>query len=298
MHVPSPDFAPRVSCDSKMITLSLTAVAMLAFAANSVLCRMALADGDCDAATFTVVRVASGAVMLVLVNLLRRRGSGWKSGRWDSATCLALYAGGFSFAYLQLDAGTGALILFALVQATMIIAAVIGGERPRWIAWLGIVVAAAGTTYLFLPGLSAPSPIGAGLMAMAGLGWGFYSLRGRGVTDPIGATGGNFIRATLLLIPLILLWWPEGLPSIRGGAAALASGMLMSGLGYVIWYLVLPRLATTRAAVVQLTVPVIAALGGVVILNESVTLRLALASGAILGGVGLVFVGRAVGRAN
>ena len=281
-----------------MLTLALTALAMLAFAANSVLCRMALADGDCDAATFTVVRVASGAVMLILVNLLGRRGSGWKTGHWDSATCLALYAGGFSFAYLELNAGTGALILFALVQATMIIAAVVGGERPRWIAWLGILVAVAGTIYLFLPGLSAPSPIGAGLMAMAGLGWGFYSLRGRGVMDPIGATSGNFQRATLLVLPLVFLWWPESLPSVRGGMAALASGMVTSGLGYVVWYIVLPRLAATRAAVVQLTVPVIAALGGVLILNESVTLRLALASGAILGGVGLVFVGRAVGRAR
>lgn len=279
-----------------MLTLSLTALAMLAFAANSVLCRMALADGDCDAATFTVVRVASGAAILVLVNLFRRRGSGWRTGRWDSACCLALYAGGFSFAYLELDAGTGALILFALVQATMIVAAVVGGERPRMIAWIGILVAAAGTVYLFLPGLTSPSPLGAGLMACAGLGWGLYSLRGRGVTEPIGATGGNFIRATLLVLPLMALWWPEGLPSLRGWMAALASGMLASGLGYVVWYSVLPRLAATRAAVVQLTVPVIAALGGVVILNESVTLRLALASGAILGGVGLVFVGRAVGR--
>ena len=279
-----------------MVTFSLTALAMLAFAANSVLCRLALADGDCDAATFTVLRVASGAAMLAVVNLLRRRGSGWQSGRWDAAVCLALYAGGFSFAYLQLDAGTGALILFAFVQATMILAAVIGGERPRFIAWLGILVAVSGTVYLFLPGLSAPSAMGAGLMGSAGLGWGFYSLRGRGVVNPIGATGGNFLRATLLVLPLVFLWPPQGLPSLRGGLAALASGMLTSGLGYVVWYVVLPRLAGTRAAVVQLTVPVIAAMGGVLLLDEAVTLRLALSAGAILGGVGLVFVGRAVAR--
>ena len=279
-----------------MLTLALTALAMLAFAANSVLCRLALADGDSDAATFTVVRVASGAAVLVIVNLLRRRGNGWQAGRWDAGACLALYAGGFSFAYLQLDAGTGALILFALVQATMILAALIGGERPRVIAWLGIFGAVAGTVYLFLPGLSAPSPLGAALMAGAGLGWGLYSLRGRGVADPIGATGGNFLRATLLVLPLVLVWWPQGFPSVRGGLAALASGILTSGFGYVVWYTVLPRLAATRAAVVQLTVPVIAALGGVLVLDEAVTLRLVLAAGAILGGVALVFVGRAVAQ--
>ena len=210
------------------------------------------------------------------------------------AVCLALYAGGFSFAYLQLDAGTGALILFALVQATMILFALVGGERPPLVAWAGIVCALAGTVYLFLPGLSSPSPLGAGLMAAAGIGWGLYSLCGRGVTDPIGATGGNFIRAALLVLPLLLLWGPNSLPSTRGWGAALASGMVTSGLGYVVWFAVLPRLAATRAAIVQLTVPVIAAAGGVVLLGESVTLRLAISSGAILGGVALVFVGRAV----
>ena len=276
------------------MVLFLTAVAMLAFAANSIRCRMALSEGDCDAATFTVLRVASGAAMLVLVNLVRRRGSGWRGGRWDSGAYLALYDGGFSFAYLQLNAGTGALILFTLVQGTMILAALIGGERPRIIAWVGILLAVAGTVFLFLPGLSAPAPLGAALMAAAGLGWGLYSLRGRGVTDPISATGGNFLRATLLVLPLILVWWPGGLPSVRGWLTALASGMLTSGLGYVVWYTVLPRLAATRAAIVQLTVPVIAAVGGVIVLEETVTLRLAIASGTILGGVALVFVGRAV----
>ncbi len=273
-------------------TVALTALAMVAFAANSVLCRLALAERDLDAASFTLLRIGSGAAVLIAIVLARRR-AGWRGGSWRSAAMLSIYAFGFSIAYLELSAGTGALILFAAVQATMIGAGIVRGERPRPLAWTGVAWALAGTVLLVLPGLTAPAPVGALLMAAAGVGWGVYSLRGRAVVDPIAATAGNFARAAVLAVPIAAALWLRsggaGPASPRGIAAGLVSGAITSGLGYVIWYAALRHLRATQAAIVQLTVPPIAALGGIAFLGESLSARLAVASASILGGVALVF---------
>ena len=262
---------------------------MTAFAANSVLCRLALGSGAVDAASFTSVRIASGAAALLLISRLTA-GQGRIAGSWASAAMLFLYAVAFSFAYRSLPAGTGALILFGSVQATMILAGLRAGERPRAAEWVGLAVALAGLVYLVLPGVAAPSLVGSLLMALAGVAWGVYSLRGRGATDALSATTGNFLRAvplTLLASALGFLAQERTHASAQGVAWAVASGAVASGVGYVIWYAALRGLSATRAATVQLTVPVIAALGGVVFLAEEITLRLGIAAVLILGGVAL-----------
>jgi len=273
------------------ITLALTTIAMLAFAANSILCRFALTDGDADAGTFTLIRLVSGACVLVVICIVRSGASGYRSGTWPSAAALGAYALGFSIAYRQLESGTGALILFAAVQATMIGWGIWCGERPRLRAWLGMVIAAAGAAWLLLPGASAPAPLGAILMAIAGIGWGIYSLRGKSASNPIAATAGNFVRASVLVLP-IAMWFIAHMPTTKGWLAAMTSGAFTSGLGYVIWYAALPHLRATSASVVQLTVPAITAIAGVVLLGELLTLRLVLASIGILGGVLLVVLSR------
>lgn len=265
----------------------LTAFAMTAFAANSLLCRLALRDGHIDPASFTSLRLVSGALALGLLVRLGRPSRGW-GGNWVSALALFAYAAAFSFAYLGLTAGTGALLLFGAVQATMLLAGRRAGERLGRAQTTGLVLALAGLLFLLLPGLAAPPLLGACLMLAAGVAWGVYSLRGRsGTTDAAYTTAGNFLRAAPFALVLSAVMLPRMHADAAGVGYALASGTLASGLGYVVWYAALKGLTATRAAVVQLSAPVIAAFGGALLLGESVTPRLIVASLAILGGVAL-----------
>ncbi len=273
-------------------SVALVFGALAAFAANSVLCRLALGHGSIDALSFTLIRIASGATILALVVAVPRGALPWKlGGNWISSLLLIAYAVAFSLAYISLSAGTGALILFSSVQFTMILVGVSRGERPSGIGWFGIALALAGIIVLVMPGLRAPSPLGASLMAVAGAAWGFYSLRGRGVPDAAGTTAGNFA----LGLPLAcFIWIPFSSGShVTGMGAWLAatSGALTSGLGYVLWYAALPSLTSTRAAVVQLAVPVLAAGAGVLLLREPATLSLLISSILTLGGVALAIQG-------
>lgn len=274
-----------------MRTVVLTLLAMLAFAANSLLCRQALLRTGIDAASFTLVRLVAGALMLWLVVRLRRappvQGPG---GNWWSALMLFAYAAAFSFAYVSLPAAVGALLLFGAVQATMIGAGLWRGERFRAWQWAGLVLALGGLVGLLLPGLSAPPLGGAVLMLGAGVAWGVYSLRGKGVGDPLGVTAGNFLRAVPMALALGVALLAQVSVDRAGLGYAVASGALTSGIGYVLWYAALPGLRAGTAATVQLSVPVIAALGAVAFLGEAWSLRLVLASAAILGGIALVVV--------
>ena len=273
-------------------TWLLTMVAMTAFATNSVLCRMALGAHAVDAASFTTIRLASGAVTLAMLTLFLRGSHALAAGTWSSGFQLFLYAVAFSFAYLSLSAGTGSLILFGAVQATMIISGLRSGERPHVLQWAGLAIALAGLIYLVFPGLAAPSPGGSLLMAVAGMAWGLYSLRGRGAKDPASRTAGNFIRS----VPFALVVWTASVQNLhaepRGILLAILSGSLASGIGYVIWYAALQGLSSTRAATVQLSVTVLAAFGGVIFLAEVVTLRLVIASILVLGGVALTVIAK------
>ena len=265
------------------------AAAMLAFAANSVFCRLALGHGAIDAASFTLLRLAAGAVALQIICAVRGR-TGRAAFRLDvrSALALFLYAAAFSFAYRELTAGTGALLLFGAVQATMIGTGLFRGERPAAAEWLGLVIALAGLGWLVSPGLTAPPPFGAGLMALAGVAWGVYSLRGRQLgNNPLQTTAANFLWAVPLGVGLFLAGPDTPFVSTAGIGWAMLSGALASGVGYAVWYGVLPRLTATRAATLQLTVPVLAALGGVLFLRETISTRLVLASLLVLGGVAL-----------
>ena len=270
-------------------TLVLTSLAMAAFAGNSLLCRLALRQTDIDAASFTAIRLVSGALVLWLV-ARSRRGSWPGAGNWLSALALFSYAACFSFAYVSLPTGTGALLLFGAVQALMIGYGLSSGERLRPAQLAGLALAFAGLAGLLLPGVSAPPLIGTMLMLAAGISWGIYSLRGKGAGDPTQVTAGNFLRAAPLAIGLGLLMLAAGGMSVdaAGVGYAVASGALTSGIGYTVWYSVMPALKATTAATVQLSVPVIAALGGIAFLGEALTLRLVLASIAILGGIALV----------
>lgn len=276
---------------SRARALVLTSLAMTAFAGNSLLCRAALGHTLIDPASFTVIRLASGALTLWLV---ARAGRGAAIGRgdWLSALALFLYAAGFSFAYVSLSAATGALLLFGAVQATMVGYGIWTGERLRWQQLAGLVLACAGLVGLLLPGLSAPPLYGSLLMLGAGVAWGVYSLRGKGGGDPVRVTAGNFLRAVPVAVALSALTYRGAALDSAGLWYAILSGALTSGLGYAIWYQALPALQATSAATVQLSVPVIAAIGGIVFLGESITLRLALASAAILGGIALVILER------
>ena len=270
-------------------TAALTTLALIAFAANSVFCRLALAEPIIDPASYTAVRLITGAVALWIIVVFRRDRSLAKSGGgWISAAMLFLYAVTFSFAYISLSAGTGALILFAAVQITMIAVGLYTGERPELLEWSGLLIAITGLIYLVSPGITAPSTAGSVLMATAGIAWGVYSLRGRGAVDPVGVTADNFLRTVPLAIGLILIWLPTLVITPMGFLWAALSGSVTSGVGYVLWYAALPRLTATRAATVQLAVPVLAAVGGVAVLSEAITLRLVISAAVILGGVGLV----------
>lgn len=270
----------------------LTFLALVGFAANSLLCRAALRAGEIDPATFTSIRLAAGALTLAVI-VRSRRSSPVSSGSFASAAALFAYAIAFSFAYVRLESGTGALLLFGAVQMTMVGWAIARGERPRAREWVGLVAALGGLVLLTFPSLSSPPPMAAGSMVAAGAAWGVYSLRGRGTADPLAATASNFARAVPLALMVSLLSLLSLGPSAsahvstRGAIYAVVSGALASGIGYSLWYAALRDLSATRAGIVQLAVPVVAALGGVVLLNERVTSRLALATCAILGGIAL-----------
>jgi len=268
-----------------------TLAAMLAFAGNSLLCRMALRGEHIDASSFTLIRLASGA--MVLFALLRRRGDSLHdNGSWGSALALFVYAAGFSWAYITLPAGAGALLLFGAVQASMLGYGLYKGERLHAVQWLGLLLACAGLLVLLLPGASAPPFEGALMMVLAGVAWGAYSLRGRGVANVTASTAGNFVRAVPFAVGMSVLGLTSVQFDLQGLAYAVCSGALTSGFGYAIWYSVLPYLSATTAAIVQLSVPVIAAFGAVVLLNEALSPRLGLASVAVLGGIGLVLYWR------
>lgn len=268
-------------------TIIATTLAMLAFAANSLLCRAAFKQTHIDPASFTTLRLLSGALLLWLVVCLRGSSPG-RTGNWPSALALAIYAAAFSFAYRSLPAATGALLLFGAVQATMLTQGLRAGERLRGWQLPGFLLAGGGLCGLLLPGLSAPPLPGALLMLGAGVAWGVYSLRGRGAGDPTGVTAGNFRRAAPLALLLNLLLYRATTLDSPGVWLAVLSGAVTSGLGYVLWYTALPALRATQAATLQLSVPVIAALGGILFLGEPLTLRLLLAAPAILGGIALV----------
>ena len=271
--------------------LALTTLAMFAFAGNSLLCRAALDHTRIDAASFTTIRLLSGALVLWIIMQLRSQAHAG-GGNWLSAFALFAYAAGFSFAYVSLSAATGALLLFGAVQITMIGYGLWRGERLWLLQWFGLTLALCGLVLLLLPGLAAPSLHSAGLMLCAGIAWGVYSLRGKGAGDPIRVTAGNFLRAVPFSLALSLLMSSRTTWDLSGIGYAVASGALTSGLGYAIWYTVLPALKSTHAATVQLSVPLIAALGAVLLLDEAMTSRLMLASVAIVGGIALVVLRR------
>jgi drug/metabolite transporter (DMT)-like permease len=269
----------------------LTTAAMAAFAANSLLCRAALGDHRIDAASFTTIRIVSGALVLLA---LARWGGGALRGTWGSAAALFGYALAFSLAYVRIPAAVGALLLFGAVQATMVSWALFSGERPRPLEWLGVAVALAGLVVLTRPGLKAPDPLGSALMIASGACWGAYSLRGRGAGDPLLANAVHFSRAVPMALAASLASLAVSSPRVSASGALLAvtSGALTSGLGYAIWFAALCGLSATQAAVVQLTVPPLAALGAVVFLGERPSLRFAVAGLLVLGGVGLAIGSR------
>jgi drug/metabolite transporter (DMT)-like permease len=271
----------------------LTVLSLIAFAANSLLCRTALRPHAIDPATFTGVRLVSGAVVLAVLVALRRSKSEGTEATFRSAAALFAYAIAFSLAYVALDTGTGALLLFGSVQLTMIAWAIRSGVRPSALEWIGFVGAFGGLVVLTLPSVTAPPPLAAASMVAAGVAWGIYTLRGRGMKDPLAATSGNFTRAIVffpvLVIPLV---WRGAHVSPAGVLLAAASGAIASGLGYSLWYAALRGLTATRAALLQLSVPLLAAFGGVLVLGERATPRLVIAGGAIVGGIAVALVAR------
>jgi drug/metabolite transporter (DMT)-like permease len=267
----------------------LTLLAMIAFAGNSLLCRAALKQTSTDAASFTFIRIFSGAAALWLI--MKMRGAAWKeAGNWSSALALFAYAAAFSFAYNSLSAGTGALLLFGAVQATMILWGFRRGERLHTIQIVGLVVAVTGLVALLVPGLSAPPLTGSILMLGAGVAWGIYSLRGKVEKNPVSSTAGNFLRAVPLAAIVSIMLFPWARLDRAGIGYAVISGAIASGLGYVIWYTALSGLKAASAATVQLSVPVLAATGGILLLGEPITLRYLFASIAVLGGIALVVI--------
>jgi drug/metabolite transporter (DMT)-like permease len=271
----------------------LTVLALFAFAGNSVLCRMALTDDVIDAASFTSIRLFSGIVFLLFLVVIKTKEKiDIRSGSWLSSLLLFLYAIAFSYAYLTLDTGTGALILFGSVQATMIISGLLKGRRLLLIEWAGLLLALLGLFALLMPGATAPSLTGFVLMAASGIAWAFYTLAGKNTKTPLIDTANNFLRTLPFIALTMLLTFSDIQISNKGILLAIASGAIMSGLGYAIWYSVLPSLTLTQAAILQLTVPIIAAVGGVLFSNEVVTMQLISSSILVLGGVLVVTVGR------
>lgn len=275
-------------------TFLATALALAAFAANSLLCRAALDPATIDPLSFTTVRLAAGAMALALLGGARpRRRARGAAGSRSSALLLFVYAVSFSLGYVHVSAATGALVLFGAVQLTMIGAGLFSGERPGGPQWTGIAAAAAGLAVLLLPRAGAPSPLGAGLMAVAGAAWGAYSLLGRHERDPLDAVGRSFRHALVLAAVLELVTMAPPTLSLEGLGLAAASGAFASGVGYALWYRALPRLSATRAASVQLLVPVMASAGGALLLGEPLSLSLLVSGALTLGGIGLVLASRA-----
>ena len=268
----------------------LTLCVLIAFAGNSVLARLALNSVDIGPWGFSFIRFVSGAGILLL---LSRPSLSWPSGRWDAAVALCVYGVFFSFAYLKLTTGTGALLLFASVQLTMLVIAFSRGERLSKVQFIGLALAMIGLVYLLAPGVRAPSLFGASLMILSGVGWGVYSVLGKGEGNALSRTAGNFSRAAILLAlmtPLVLFGAPEAMPGAMGLTLAILSGVVTSGLGYALWYYVLRDLSVTTAAISQLSVPVIAAIGGAIFVFEAVTLSFVIACTAVLLGVGIATV--------
>lgn len=270
-----------------MRTALLTAAALVGFAANSLLTRSALGAIRIDAGSFTALRLASGALTLLVLARLRGHGTARISGSWGSAVTLGGYAVAFTLAYTRIGAGTGALILFGAVQVTMIGAGLARGERLSPLDWLGLAIAIVGLAVLTRPGLTAPDLAGSALMAAAGACWGVYSLAGRHSRNPLAATTGNFVRATVFGIAFAAAFWSRHFVTSRGVVLALASGSAASGIGYTLWYAALPGLASWRAAVVQLLVPVVTAGAAVGLLSEPLTPRLVVSMVAVLSGIAL-----------
>lgn len=287
-------------------TIFLTAFALAAFAFNSILCRLALRGDEADAAGFTTIRLISGALTLLAISLFFRsvssphvsKGSSkangasiWAfRGSWLSALWLATYAICFSFAYLNLTAGAGALILFGSVQLTMILISLAKGDRPTILEWLGLLIALVGLVYLVLPAVSSPPLKSSLLMAAAGMSWGLYTLRGKGSSDPLRDTTGNFVRSLPFVLALGVMFLLNIHLTNRGIILAVLSGAVASGIGYTVWYAALKGLTSTRAAVLQLAVPVIAAAGGILFMSEEFSTRLLIAGALILGGIGLAVI--------
>ena len=273
--------------------LVFTTLALIAFAANSVLCRLALGGEAIDAAGFTCIRLLSGAIVLLcILKWGGNKNSSSTKGSWFAAFMLFLYAVTFSFAYLTLNTGTGALILFGSVQITMILRSHLSGTRLLLMEWVGVVVAFSGIVYLVLPGVTAPSLTGFSLMTLAGIAWGLYSLKGRGSTNPLSDTSYNFLRSIPFVIVLGLFFFHDAHITRQGIILAAISGSITSGIGYTLWYIALRGLSATQAAVVQLSVPVIAGFGGVVFVSEQISLRLTLSALLTLGGILMVILGR------
>jgi drug/metabolite transporter (DMT)-like permease len=268
-----------------------TSFALACFAFNSILCRLALQPDEIDAASFTLIRLAAGAFTLLLISSFSKTDA--KRGNWLSAFFLFAYAVCFSFAYINLTTATGALILFGSVQTTMIVAALFKGERPSVLEWIGLALALGGLIYLVFPGLAAPPLLNSVLMSSAGIAWGFYTLRGRGSANPLADTTGNFLRTVPMIILLCLPFLANVHLSQKGIVFAVLSGAIASGIGYSVWYAALKFHTATRAAILQLAVPILAATGGVIFLSEEIRLRLILAALLILGGICLAIFGRA-----
>lgn len=271
--------------------LLLTALAMLAFAGNSILCRIALKATEIDAATFTSVRIVAGAITLLIILRLKTAAQPM-SGSWPGALALTTYAAAFSFAYINLDAGSGALLLFGAVQLSMIAWGFYRGERFGITTTLGLALALAGLVALLLPGANTPALSSALLMMVAGVAWGAYSLMGRGAADPLATTTGNFLRAVPIALFISLLLISRLQWDAAGLGYAVLSGALASGVGYAIWYSALRGLKSFQAATVQLSVPILAALAGSLLLHEALTLRLLLSSAAVLGGIAIVLTAK------
>lgn len=272
-------------------TLSLTGLAMIAFAGNSILCRLALKATSIDAVSFTGIRIFAGALMLGLLLKLRHRVAS-EGGNWRAAAALFVYAAAFSYAYVQLDAGTGALLLFGAVQVTMILVGLLRGESLRGQALVGFLLALGGLLVQLLPGASAPPLAGALLMLLSGVAWGLYSLLGRKGSDPLAITTGNFVRAIAFAALLAVFFHADLRVDTLGIVYAVLSGAVASGIGYAIWYSALPGLSAIQGASVQLSVPILAALSGAVLLGEAISLRLALVSLAVLGGIALILLAK------
>lgn len=274
-------------------TVTLTLLALIAFASNSLLTRLALGSHEIDAATFTSIRLVAGTVVLAV--LVYARAGTFTSLRSRSVLgpiALFAYAAPFSFAYLRIGAAIGALVLFCVVQLTMISYGIFRGERPTIAAWAGIALAVAGLTILTLPRVARPDPFGVGLMVVAGIAWGVYSLAGRTTSDPVAANAWSFLWSSPLALLVLMVMHNSVVASGRGVVLALLSGAVTSGLGYAVWYRILPRLSVTQAAVAQLSVPVLAALGAAAFLHETLTARFVISGAAVISGVGLVLAAR------